>query len=210
MSGNERTIGGFALPNATIKSGYSIGKANTFILQTELMNLHDKEKFVWMTISYEILPGLHMDFKQGKTVWMNIGPMLPCGKVQSPWGPSNLTLSQQPKTMVFSEHSLPWTAPKDGWVMSTGGHLHDGGESLKVYQGDKVICHSTPNYEKGHGHGMGGMRKVKRQMKVGDTTNDSIEHIAKQSVCLFQGGIPLKKGTKMYIEVGLNLGSTEV
>jgi hypothetical protein len=201
MDGNERSLNGFALPNAAIKSGYNIGKANTFILQTELMNLQDKEKFVWMTITYEVLPGLHPDFKQGKTVWMNISPMMggACGKVQSPWGPSNLTASQQPKSLVFSEHSLPWTAPKDGWVMSTGGHLHDGGASLDVYHNNKVICRSMPHYEKG-GHGMGAKRRVKRQVKGGSASNDEIEHIAKQSGCAFPSGLPLKKGEKMWIE----------
>lgn len=130
MSGNERTDGGFALPGSSIKSGYSLTPNDKFILTTQLMNMEDKEKWAWVTIIYEYLEGAHPDYKQGKTVWQSIGPpkgqIQPCGnKVQNPWGPSNLTESQQPKIDVFSEHSLPWTAPKDGFLMSAGGHMHE-------------------------------------------------------------------------------------
>jgi hypothetical protein len=120
MSGNERTTGGFALPNSTVKSGYTLKKDNYFILNTELMNMGNNEKFVWMTISYEYLEGLHPEYKQGKTIWMSIGAPAFCGGQTSPWGPTNLTRSQQPKIKVFSEHSQPWTIPKDGVLLSTG------------------------------------------------------------------------------------------
>lgn len=127
MSGNERSKGGFALPNSSIKSGYSLTPKDSFILTTQLMNMDDKEKWAWVTITYEYLEGAHPDYKQGKTVWQSIGPQLQnCGnKIQSPWGPSNLTATQQPKIDVFTEHSMPWTAPKDGWLMSAGGHMHE-------------------------------------------------------------------------------------
>lgn len=46
MSGNERTLGGFALPDAVIKSGYSLTPQDSFILTTQLMNMEDKEKWV--------------------------------------------------------------------------------------------------------------------------------------------------------------------
>jgi hypothetical protein len=203
MSGNERTTGGFALPNSTIKSGYSLSKSNTFILNTELMNMDNNEKFVWMTISYEYLDGLHPEFKQGKTIWMSIGAPAFCGNQASPWGETNLTRSQQPKVKVFSEHSQPWTVPKDGVLLSTGGHLHDGGVSLNVFYGDKVVCSSTPNYVKSDGHSHGGMgAKVKRQAVMGgDYSNAEIDHIGKQDTCLFPQGRPIKKGERMFIQV---------
>lgn len=127
MSGNERSYGGFALPNSTVKSGYSLTPKDKFVLTTQLMNMEDKEKFAWVTITYEYLEGAHPDYKQGKTVWQSIGPQLVAcaNKVESPWGPSNLTASQQPKMDIFTEHSTPWTAPKDGWLLSSGGHMHE-------------------------------------------------------------------------------------
>jgi hypothetical protein len=43
------------------------------------------------------------------------------------------------KKPVSSEHYPPWISPKDGWFISTGGHMHDGGESWKLYHDDKMI-----------------------------------------------------------------------
>ncbi|KAF2663348.1 hypothetical protein BT63DRAFT_461457 [Microthyrium microscopicum] len=199
MSGNERSMNGYSLPNAKIKSGYRIHKDDSFVLTTELMNMQDKEQWVWLTISYEYLDGHQPDYKDGRMLWMSIGPIgIRCGgaAVKSPWGPSNLTLAQQPKLDVFSEHSLPWVAPRDGWILATGGHMHDGGVNLQVFHNDKLICTSTPTYAH-DGHGMGGMRK--RQIKGGEKSNDDIDHIKKQEGCNFLEGRPMKKGDTLYI-----------
>jgi len=203
MSGNERSTGGFALPNATMKSGYSLTPQDKFILTTQLMNMEDKEKWVWVVITYEYLDGpTPPDYKQGRTIWQTIGPALTpaCGKknVTSPWGASNLTASQQPKTDVFSEHSVPWIAPRDGYLMSTGGHMHDGGVSTEIFRNKERICNSVPHYAKttsGEGHGM-----AKRQMMGSGPGNADIEHIQKQDGCAFPGGLPLKKGDSMYVQ----------
>jgi hypothetical protein len=201
MSGNERSMNGYGLPEAKIKSGYRLHKADSFILTTELMNLQDKEQWVWLTISYEYLDGHKPDYKDGRMLWMSIGPLsIQCGGASkpSPWGPTNLTLAQQPKFEVFSEHSKPWSAPRDGWILATGGHMHDGGTSLQVFHNDKVICTSEPTYAK-EGHGMGGMKK--RQIKGDGKSNDEIPHIKKQEGCKFLEGKPMKKGDTLYIQV---------
>jgi hypothetical protein len=94
-----------------------MGPKDTLMLQLELMNIDDIEKFVWLTITYEYVDGVHPEYKLGRTIWTTIGPMPPCaGTKRFDWGPSNLTLSQQPKVKVFSEHSQPWRAPVDGLV----------------------------------------------------------------------------------------------
>jgi hypothetical protein len=203
MSGNEKSIGGFAIPDSNIKSGYSLTPQDKFIMTTELMNMKDKEQWVWMTLTFDFLPGQHPDFKQGKTVWQSIGPAPPCrsNKVKSNWGPSNLTMSQQPKSLKFSEHSHRWEAPRDGWVLGTGGHQHDGGTGTLIFLNDKVICESLPRYVKSSGHGHGSMGMQKRQLKAGDYNNEEIPHIEKQNACNFQDGIPIKKGDTMHIQV---------
>jgi hypothetical protein len=205
MIGNERSMNGYALPGAKIKSGYKLHPEDTFILQAELMNLLDKEQWVWMTIAYEILDGHAPDYKDGRMLWMSIGPLsmsCPGHKIKSPWGPTNLTLAQQPKAEVFSEHSFPWKAPRDGFILATGGHMHDGGETLEIFQNDKVICTSAPTYTKeaGHGHSMG-----RRQISGGKQSNNEIAHIDKQPGCNFPEGKPLSKGDTMYLSVSTAL-----
>jgi hypothetical protein len=164
--------------------------------------MKDKEQWVWMTLTYEYLPGKHPDFKQGKTVWMSIGPLPSCPgtKVKASWGPSNLTLTQQPKVMKFSEHSTFWQAPKDGWILGTGGHQHDGGTGVYVFQNDKIICDSAPHYVNSTGSSHGGMGMRKRQLNGGDYKNSDIAHIEKQSPCNFKDGIVLKKDDTMHIQ----------
>ena len=200
MSGNEKSTGGFALPESNIKSGYSLTPADRFIMTTELMNMKDKEQWVWMTLTYEYLPGKHPDFKQGKTVWQSIGPLPTCsGKVKANWGPSNLTVSQQPRVMKFSEHSPLWEAPRDGFILGTGAHQHDGGTGTYIFLNDKVICDSVPRYvNSSHGHGGMGMRR--RQLMGGDYKNEEIPHIEKQSGCGFKDGLAIKKGDTMHIQ----------
>lgn len=203
MDGNERTTNGYALPNSTVKSGYSLTSDNSFILTTELMNMVDDEKWAWVTLTYEYLDGPQPDYKQGKTVWLSIGPAIAaCGRwdVASPFGPSNLTWTQQPKSDKFVEHSFPWNATRDGLILSTGGHMHDGGVSTQIFQNGKKICDSLPHYGKGAGHGM--KRKMKkRQMGGGAASNSEIEHIETQDACTFTQGLPMKKGDSVYLSV---------
>lgn len=203
MDGNERTTNSYAIPNSTVKSGYSLTPQDSFILTTELMNMEDKEKWAWVTITYDLLEGAHPDYRQGKTVWMSIGPPIgACGKsFTNPFGPSNLTWAQQPKSEVFIEHSQPWIALQDGLIMSTGGHMHDGGVNTEIFKNKDKICDSLPHYSKAktaaHGHG----DMAKRQMGGGMASNSEIAHIEKQDKCLFPGGLPLKKGDSMYLQV---------
>lgn len=203
MSGNERTEGGFALPNSKIKSGYSITDKDSLVLTTELMNMEDKEKWAWVTVTYELLDGPQPDYRQGKTVFMSIGPTS-CKGLNStnPFGAPNITSYQQPLRDVFSEYSIPWTSPQDGLVLSTGGHMHDGGISTQIFQNGTMICDSIASYGKSQAsHSHEGKRR-KRQLGSGDdSANANGEHIKKQTICDFREGIPLKKGDSMYLKV---------
>jgi hypothetical protein len=207
MSGNERTTGGYGVVNSSIKSGYSITKNDNFILTTELMNMEDKEKWAWVTVTYEILEGPQPGYRQGKTVFMSIGPASCAGlAVQNPFGAPNVTIYQQPLPGrdVFEENSIPWISPQDGYVLSTGGHMHDGGLTTEVYQGGKMICDSIARYGKSKAaHGHGGERR-KRQMSTIVAESAEAEHILSQDVCDYKDGIPLKKGESMHLKVKYN------
>lgn len=203
MSGNERSTNGYGLPNIHIKSGYRLHKDDSFTLNTQMMNMQDKEQWVWLTITYEFLDGPQPDYKDGRMLWMAIGPIaIRCSgsAPASPWGPTNLTLSQQPKSMVFSEHSTPWVVPRDGWILATGGHMHDGGTTLQIFHNNELICTADPIYSAPGEKGGKGMKR-KRQIPGGPQSNEEIAHIKKQLGCVFLDGRPMKKGDTMYIQV---------
>lgn len=216
LVGNERTDGGYALKGAQVKSGYKLSPMDTFIMQTELMNLDDKEKWVWQTISYEYLPGAQPEYKNGKTVWMTIGEVSNPGltfcdrMIANPFGVSNLTSEALPRSMKFSEHSKIWKSAFDGYILRTAGHLHEGATGIGIYQNSKMICDSVPTYSKDavspmagaddaksakHSHGM-----RKRQVKAGNYSNSDIEHIASQGSCDYPKGLQLKKGDTMHVQ----------
>ncbi|KAE9986858.1 hypothetical protein EG328_004577 [Venturia inaequalis] len=202
MSGNDRSVSDFALQNSTIKSGYTIKPSDTFILSTELMNMDDKEKWVWVTLTYEYIDGpTPPGYKQGKTVWQTIGvPIGACGRTwTNPFGTSNLTISQRPKSQAFTEHSVPWTATRDAWMLDTGGHMHDGAISMEIFVNKQRVCNSLPKYSKTASMGMSKVISLsKRQAK--DSSNVEIEHIESQGYCEFLNGIAIKKGEEMYIQ----------
>jgi hypothetical protein len=211
MSGNERTVGGYGLVNSTIKSGYSITKNDNFILTTELMNMDDIEKWVWVTVTYELLEGPHPDYRQGKTVFMSIGQSSCDGlNVTNPFGAPNITAYQVPKSDMFEENSIPWRSPQNGYVLSTGGHMHDGGLTTEIFQNGKLICDSVAEYGKAKakpgapGHSHGG-RKRQVEMNSASVANMAeAEHIQSQRVCDYNDGIPLSKGDSMHLKVKYN------
>jgi hypothetical protein len=197
MVGNEKSSVFFGLQNSTIRSGYRLTASDTLILNTQLMNMEDKEKWVWVTVTYEYLEGAQKDFKKGRNVWKSLGlstaGFCPMSKT-NPFGASNLTAELNPKSLTFVEHSIPWLSPFDGYILMTGGHMHDGGINTEIFQNDKLICTSVPYYGKSAGeHGAMG------STDGGSAHNMEIEHIVGQSRCEFEEGIPMKKGDKMYI-----------
>jgi hypothetical protein len=114
---------------------------------------------------------------------------------------------------VFTEHSQTWTAPKDALIMSTGGHLHDGGTSLQVVKesSDKlsVVCNSESKYSDKAAAGMSA-GKVKRDGPHGHsdgpkaalmgTSEVTKTHIDHQETCLFPEGLPISKGDTIYLQ----------
>ena len=202
-SGNERVDVEFALTNSTVKSGYKLKPDHIFMMNTELMNMADREKWAWLTLTFDYFDGPQPTFKDGRLVWVSIGPNRCTDEYEaSPWGLTNLTRSQQPLREVFSEHSVPWIAPKDAELIGSNGHMHDGGVNIDVYLNDRHICDSRAHYSVG-GHSMGaamGAIPMKRQLKgASNVTNSQILHIDSQSGCWFADPLKINKGDKLYI-----------
>jgi hypothetical protein len=221
MAGNEKTEAEYSVRNSSVKTGYHLLAADSFVLNTELMNMEDKEKWVWLTLTFDYLDGEHREYKDGKIVWMTISQAL-CSNDTTSFGPSNLTAkSFQPLKKVFSEHSMPWTVPADMELLGTAGHMHDGAESMDIFHNGKRICTSTPEYSKsakggmggggmagapmGGGHGHGGRRLFRRQLMGGAAGNTEIEHIEKQPPCKFEPPVVIKKGDKMHLSANYDL-----
>ncbi|KAE9971855.1 hypothetical protein EG328_005336 [Venturia inaequalis] len=218
-AGNERTDGIFGIPGGSIKSGYHVKADDVFMINTELMNMDDKEKWVWLAMTFDYLEGHDPAYKDGKVIWMSIGPAR-CGEnVENPFGRSNMTITAKPTQQKFEEHSIPWKAKKNGFLLGSNSHIHDGGIQTEIFQNDKVICRSIPKYSASIMGGMGSMpgghskrsidipsggerlevrsRRIRRQ----EAKNSSL-HIESLEGCIFAGNeIPFKKGDSLYLRV---------
>jgi hypothetical protein len=191
-SGNERSYTTYVPSDAAnIKSGYKVAKDDKFTLVNELVNTSEKDKFVWVTLNFEYLDGDHPDYKSSKIIWLSIGPT--CGKVYPNSGPSNVTVAGQPREKIFSEHSGAWTSRLTGTILSTGGHLHDGGLSVDILHNDQVICDSVATYGK-PGDESASLEAKKHAMAdgmagmAGDSSDPTL-HIASMTGCTNLGAI---------------------
>ncbi|KAF2397653.1 hypothetical protein EJ06DRAFT_130049 [Trichodelitschia bisporula] len=180
-SGNERTPTAFGdVVNKKVKSSFPLTASDRFMAQLELMNLLPKPQDVWLTVDYEFVDGPRQPgWKVAKAMWLDVTN---CGasSVRPPAGKQQFKLAMR-----------PWTSQFDGELLGVGGHLHDGGVNVNVYQNNKVICDSRATYtEPAHGH------KVKRDGP--HDMNDGMAHIKQMSTCSELG--PLKKGDKIFID----------
>jgi hypothetical protein len=226
MSGNERTMANFSVPTSNIHSAYKVHANDAFVLNTELQNFNAKDQYVWQTITYDVWePEKQVDplappsvyqapFREGKIVWLTIGnfqnPSVGlCHYLNPapPFGDTNLTKWDLPKTQKFAEHSKIWTSNFLGDILSSGGHMHAGGTSVGIFKNQKRICESMPVYAKGKGGAVHGhMRDVansttveKRQVKPGAYSNLEVEYIERISMCEFAHGIPLEVGDELFM-----------
>jgi hypothetical protein len=207
MAGNEKSTVIFSVANSTVKSGYHISSADTLMLNTQLMNMEDREKFVWVAITYAFLEKPSPDVYRSHMLWQFLTnePMTLCAgavKTFSPLGITNLTADLQPLKPKFSEHSIPVEAAVDGLMLAAAGHMHDGGVEIEMFQNDTLICTAAAQYGKtasGHSHKRRGRTLAARQIKGGPMSNDEIEHIKGMTRCDWQQGLPVSKKDKLFI-----------
>jgi len=211
MSAKTETEGVFLLPNSSVKSGYHLSPSDSFVLTTEVMNMDTREKWVWLTLTYDYIEGENPEYKDARVVWMTISKSICGDNAHNPFGEGNLTESRQPLKRVFSEHSLPWELPSDAQLLGENGHLHDGGVGMDIFYNDQLICTTTPKYAKGastgamggggtsdgskHSHG----RRDIKPLNGGNYTNSDIEHIVQQTPCINEPPLAVKKGAKMWL-----------
>lgn len=214
MVGNEKGAVPFAVPNSdAIPTGYHVTSGDTFIINTQLQNMEDKEKYVWLTVTYDYVDGRQPDYLRSRMFWqfLTTNQVIACGNsvgsVNNPFGATNLTNDLQPKKPVFSEHTLPIEAGMDGYILASAGHMHDGGVGIDIFRNNELICSSEATYSAGGGHGHGHGSHRKRQIQGAKPVNGTTEHISSQSRCTWPEGLPVSKKDKMHIQANYDFNA---
>jgi len=165
-SGNERTvIDTWAW--APKKVGYYFKKGDTMSFIVDLMNMNDRASKVYMTITYEYVPGKPAGFLAARPVWFDADQ---CGV-------SDVKPKAQRGSYVIS--SRPWSANFDGSIIAMGAHLHDGGTHLEIIRDGKVECDAHAKYAENPQYVSGGMAGMSRSMRDGSAT----KHISSIELC---------------------------
>jgi hypothetical protein len=145
------------------------------------------EKEVWITVTYEYLPSKPAGYMDTRPIWLDVTN---CG----------ISSVQPPNDSTFSLSMKPWTSNFDGILLGTGGHLHDGGMNVEVFQNKKMICDSTAGY--GGAAYTGGGSATAASPSSSDM--NSMEHISEMSTCNDLGQI--KKGDQVWITANYDFG----
>lgn len=138
-SGNERSVIPFYMPETGLKAGYHLRTSDKFAINTELMNMEDEGKWVWLTLNFDVIENFSNEWRESKVVWISVGPDRCTGSLENPFGQSNLTSTQQPKSQAFEEHSPLWTSPRRGFVVGSNSHLHNG-QSRNHFQYEEICA----------------------------------------------------------------------
>ena len=137
---------------------------STLVLTLELMNENRQPRETVLTVEYEYLATIPADFTKLDSWWLDVGDC----KSDVPV-PASQT--------VFNLTAPSWTAPSDGTIVFTAGHVHDGGTLLKARRNNSTLCDYIPTY--------GGAPGFVQQMS-GDMA--PITHISSMSTCTNAGG----------------------
>jgi hypothetical protein len=171
---NDRADTVFGVSGAD-KMGYYLAAEDKLSMKLELKNEALVPRKVFLTITWEFIPGKPEGYKNVKTLWLDAAE---CGAPSSEIPP--------PDGDVFTLTSKPWLADADGYkLLNTLGHMHDGGQHLEIYANDKLVCDSVATY--------GG-----DPLYVTAEGADKNDHISKMGLC--QKFAELKKGDKLHLK----------
>ncbi|KAE9963396.1 hypothetical protein BLS_009335 [Venturia inaequalis] len=160
-SGNERTHA--IMPEWKMDNvGYKLKSADKFALIVDLMNENPVDKIVYLTMTFDTIPGNPPEYDDMKPVWFDVAQCL-----TSEWPPPY-------NTGNYTVPSMIWTANFDGDIIGAAGHLHDGGQQIILDVDGQQACNSEASY--------GGSPEyiAKTAMHPGSAT----EHISKMSLCV--------------------------
>jgi hypothetical protein len=129
-TGSERTTIQY---DGTVGSGYYIRPRDSFRILSEMMNIDNEDKEVYITMETEYIEGPPKQL-EAQNLYMTVRPCSPSGF--NPTAPTYVGKN--------------WTAPFDGYFLSMSGHLHDGGDTVRFFVNNKLVCDSNATYGGGH------------------------------------------------------------
>jgi len=137
-SGNERSVFDFNPGGKDLSkgAGYYLTPQDKFHYLVDLMNMNMDARPVYMTMTYDILPGeLPAGWSSAKTVWLDVASCMT----------SEVPAPQQ--SGAFEIKSIPWKPNFEGKIIDSIGHLHDGGVAVETLLGSgKKLCRSDSKY----------------------------------------------------------------
>jgi len=156
--------------------------------------LTSQKKNVWVTLTYEYLPGLQKDYADTRAVWLGLGQCLKQPVPASPPAPWPLDKQSRPiSRKPFNVNSPEWVSPWKGEKIFVSGHLHDGGTNISVYENRRTLCDSTASYA---------TKPEFVERSTGIQGVQGMRHISHMSSCYMMG--PLKKGSRYYLTARYN------
>jgi hypothetical protein len=145
-----------------------------FALIVDLMNELMEDKVVYLTLTFDFVPGHPVEYDDMKPVWFDVAQCL---------------TSEWPAPYNTGRYTIPstfWQPDFEGDIIGAGGHLHDGGDRVLLEVNGELACTSVASYggrpefisKSGHGGG-------------------ATVHISSMSVCVPNAGtMKVKKLTK--------------
>jgi hypothetical protein len=162
----------YSAPNSTVKAGYWLGSGqNKFLLNAELVNYRTESVPVYVSTEIEYVDGWPKGYMDATMSLLSVtGCKGPSFEVTHDLTRYNIT---GPKT----------TIPKDGYIVASTGHVHNGGTNIFLTLNGKVVCNSRAVYGGDENHAIAPNGKIwdtihtmtecnePIQVKAGDTVS---------------------------------------
>lgn len=180
MAGSQDIGSGiFTTADGSLNSGYYIGPNDAVAMLGDAVNLRNETRHVYAKADIEYIPGRVPNMMDASIQMTNVGV---CNGVG---GSFNLP----PDMKTFTLNGTAMDVLDDGYLITSRGHLHDGGQDIVIKVNGKEICLSTAEYG-----GEGSTRK---------SEDGSVwETIREMTYC--PGPIKVKKGDKIDLEARYN------
>jgi hypothetical protein len=194
-SGNERTPLDFTTAQK-VKAGYFLKMTDSFHIVTEIMNMTPDPVELYTSYTYEYIPGpLPVGWHSARPLTVDVGN---CSKSAVPSKPE----------ASYDLVGQPWTSNIDGYILGAGGHVHDGGTDITLFQNNKTICRSTFDYGTNPSYVQGMVAMNDTSINARGSTPGAnagmvgMTYISKTSLCTDIGYF--KKGDRMQVIANYN------
>jgi len=143
----------FTTPDGKYNSGYYVGKSDTFMMQSEIVNYSPEPQKWYIAADYEFVPGKPQGLEDVSVTDFNV---VSCsGFLEAGYHPPN-------GAKKYAKTSRNFIMTRDGTILHAMGHLHgelvgipsrelilmnvDGGTNIQLYVNDKQVCDSKASY----------------------------------------------------------------